>query len=232
MVWQDLKGEYALTEIRIHFIKDDTARFISHLDLSRCISRAIHRSEINIWYTEGYNKHPFIVFSLPLSLGIRGLDESFNIRIMDPIESLDMNVLAKNINKYLPRGIKITRINIPVMKLADIMYARYKLNVYPLKGTVKENILLMSKFLKMDNILVEKNSKSRIKKIDLKEYIRDFKLNEDSDYTELSLILPAGNNFNINPSLVIKAFMKYSDTNVRADITREKMYNENMEAFE
>ena len=55
--------------VRIFFEKRDRARYISHLDITRCLSRAFARTDIPVWYTEGFNPRIYMTFALPLSLG-------------------------------------------------------------------------------------------------------------------------------------------------------------------
>ncbi|MBQ5742660.1 MAG: DUF2344 domain-containing protein, partial [Clostridia bacterium] len=43
---------------------------MSHLDLMRCMTRALSRAEIPVKFTEGFNPHPYLVFAAPLALGI------------------------------------------------------------------------------------------------------------------------------------------------------------------
>ena len=75
--------EYALKNVRIWFKKDYECRYISHLDLNRCMLRALHKSKIPIWHTEGFNPHPFATFPLPLSLGFRGINECMDVKLED-----------------------------------------------------------------------------------------------------------------------------------------------------
>ncbi|MBR3737453.1 MAG: TIGR03936 family radical SAM-associated protein, partial [Eubacterium sp.] len=72
-----------MQEIRLRFSKTDTAKYISHLDINRAFQRAFSRAKINLWYTEGFNPHPYMSFSLPLSLGVESLCENVDIRIID-----------------------------------------------------------------------------------------------------------------------------------------------------
>ena len=44
--------------LRVFFEKRGNIRYISHLDLMRTMTRAIRRSGIPLWYTEGFNPHP------------------------------------------------------------------------------------------------------------------------------------------------------------------------------
>ena len=47
----------ALRLIRVFFEKRDRAKYISHLDLTRCMTRAFARTDIPVWFTEGFNPH-------------------------------------------------------------------------------------------------------------------------------------------------------------------------------
>ena len=64
--------------VRIWFTKDNECKYISHLDLNRVVMRALHKSKLNIWHTEGFNPHPFVTFALPLSLGFKGVKETMD----------------------------------------------------------------------------------------------------------------------------------------------------------
>ena len=40
-------------KVRLFFTKLDRAKYISHLDMNRCMSRALKRSGLPVWYTGG-----------------------------------------------------------------------------------------------------------------------------------------------------------------------------------
>ena len=72
-----------MKNVRIWFKKDGECRYISHLDLNRTMLRALHKSKLPIWHTEGFNPHPFATFPLPLSLGFRGVNECMDVKLED-----------------------------------------------------------------------------------------------------------------------------------------------------
>ena len=88
-----------MKNVRIWFKKDDECRYISHLDLNRCVLRALHKSKIPVWHTEGFNPHPFATFPLPLSLGFRGINECMDIRLVDEISD---EKLISDFNACMP----------------------------------------------------------------------------------------------------------------------------------
>ena len=70
-----------MPNLRVFYEKTGRAKYISHLDINRCMQRALRRAEIPVWYTEGFNPHPYTTFALPLSLGYESLCETMDLRI-------------------------------------------------------------------------------------------------------------------------------------------------------
>lgn len=220
---------FALKNVRIWFEKDKSARFISHLDLNRCMTRVIQRAKIPVWRTEGFNPHPFITFALPLSLGIRGKRESMDCKLID--EDMPFKEIKDRFNKYLPEGIVVIDITEPEMKPSKISYALYKMDISSEFINTRELYNQFNEMLSLDEIMVDKKSKAGIKEVDLKENICKFTLTESENSIVLELILPAGSVTNVNPSLLLDAFKKRYDTELFADITRVDIYNEEVEPF-
>ena len=50
-----------MRDVRIRFAKTGKAKYISHLDLTRCFARAIFRAKIPLWFTEGFNPRPYMM---------------------------------------------------------------------------------------------------------------------------------------------------------------------------
>ena len=95
-----LKEGFALKSTRIWFHKFGTAKYISHLDLNRCVARAFHKAKLPMWYTEGFNPHAFVTFALPLSLGVEGKHESMDIRLL---EDMPKEEIIHRLNDYLDK---------------------------------------------------------------------------------------------------------------------------------
>ena len=109
--------------VRIWFRKIGTTRFISHLDLTRCMSRAIHRAKIPLWYTQGFNPRALLTFALPLSLGVAGERESVDIKLED--DNLSNEELLERLNAAMPDDLPVFAVTDPVMKPGKIAYASF-----------------------------------------------------------------------------------------------------------
>ena len=70
-----------MVPVRATFEKRRRAKYISHLDLMRCMQRAFKRAGVPIWYTEGFNPHAYLMFPLALSLGCESGCECMDFRI-------------------------------------------------------------------------------------------------------------------------------------------------------
>lgn len=147
-------------------------KYISHLDLMRCMTRAIKRAAIPAWYTEGFNPHLFITFALPLTLGVESLCESMDIRLT---EEMGFEEVKNRLNVNLPDGIRITNVAVPVYKANDIALPNIKLRSTQEKRKDKNEI---EEKLLGDELLAEKMGKQGkrkvLKTINLKEFVNSY----------------------------------------------------------
>lgn len=217
-------------DVRMSFQKTGMAKFISHLDTVRCITRAMKRACVPIWFTEGFNPHAFLTFAMPLSLGFESLCETVDFRLM---EEIDLNELAERINSALPVDITVKEIYVYDTSPNDIRWAEYKIVFNNPDKLLLENA---EKVLSADEILVLKKAKQGRKKVDkevnIKEHIKSFNLTEENGKLILNTILSSGTSININPMLLIGAIVKDTNTDEQdVDIIKVQSFTENMEIF-
>ncbi len=72
-------GEVYDTVIALKYSKCEEARFISHIDLLRHISRILLRADIPVRRSNGFNPHALVYFSPPLCLGATSFAEYLTI---------------------------------------------------------------------------------------------------------------------------------------------------------
>lgn len=181
----------ATVNTRVFFSKTDRAKFISHLDLYGVFQRAVRRSGLNVWYTEGLSPRLYLQFMLPLSLGQEGLHEAVDFRLL---EDIPHNETAKRLSEALPFDIRVIEVAEPKMKNTDIAFAEYEI-------TGNFDYDKFGNFCERTSIITEKKTKKGVSQIDLKPYIYALDVKD-----KIMLRLPAGNDFNINPALLIGAF--------------------------
>lgn len=93
------------TIIRFKFNKRDGFKYLSHLDISRIIKRALSRAGFRVAYSQGYNPKPKISFSPPTPLGLESLAEYADIIIDD---NVGVNEFKRRINKELKDEMRVT----------------------------------------------------------------------------------------------------------------------------
>lgn len=199
-----------MREVRIRFAKVDRAKYISHLDTNRVFQRAFARAEINIWFTEGFNPHPYMSFSLPLSLGVESLCESVDIRLTD--EMTDEEV-KNRLNEVLPEGIYIVDVYEDFMESNKIAYSDY---VFKLEFKDKESALeKINAVLNEPEILALKKAKQGkrrvFKETDIKQFIVNYNASIRDSQIVINFRLFAGPEKNLNPSLLFDTLIRLID---------------------
>ena len=217
-------------DVRMSFEKTGMAKFISHLDTVRLITRSMKRANVPIWFTEGFNPHAFLTFAMPLSLGFESLCETVDFRLM---EEVDLEELATRLNNALPVDVTDKEIYVYETSPNDIRWAEYKIifnNPDNKLLETAENILYSNE------IIVEKKAKQGRKKVakevNIKEHIKSFELTKENGKLILNTVLSSGTSININPMLLIGALVKDTETDEQdVDVIKIESYTENMEVF-
>ncbi len=206
--------------IRVCFSKWNNARYISHLDLMRTMTRVFRRARIPLWYTEGFSKHPYITFAAPLSLGYDGLAEYMDFRLESPME---MDEIVRRLNENMPVGIHVNGAAPAVNKVAAIAASHWIIQ-FPASFAAR-----VEEVLAQDAIEVQKRTKKgTYKTVDIKPMIQDPKIKKYDDTIVLDVILPSGAQ-SINPSLLIDAIIGEEEVNVR--VTRVQLLMEDGNIF-
>lgn len=211
-----------MRNVRVFFQKFAECRYISHLDLNRVMLRAVGKSRIGVWRTEGYNQHAYITFALPLSLGFSSECESMDFRLLD--DETDLSLIPARLNACLPDGIRVFDCKEAVHKPADIDAALYEAVLTSDDISIEELYTSISALFDSEKIPVEKKTKKGFKTVDLKEYVRAYSLSLNEDAVTLSVTLPAGSTTNINPTLFISELENRSGAEIFYNISRKEIY--------
>ena len=98
-------------------------KFVSHLDMNRFMIRAIRRTKIPVWYTEGFNCHAYVTFALPLSLGFQSEYEIMDFKVTDDNYSLES--VKSELAAVMPEYIEIFAVAEPCLKAGKIAFATF-----------------------------------------------------------------------------------------------------------
>lgn len=218
--------------VRVWFSKTGLSKYISHLDLNRFMTRAVRRAGIPLWYTEGFNPHPYLNFSLPLSLGIEGMNESMDIRIEGNMENGE---ILEKLQNVMVDGIEVFNVTDPENTPHDIAFAEYTI-ILQFNGEADKFLQSSLETLSGEELIVEKPGKSGRKKVmkqvNLLPNIQSCSMEKVGENVKIHTVLPAGDKMNLNPALLVQALFKASGITAELTyITRENLLTEQMTVF-
>lgn len=211
----------ALQTVRVVFSKTGQARFISHLDLMRTMTRVMRRAEIPLWYTEGFNRHPYLTFAAPLPLGQEGLHETMDLRLE---EDMPMTELVERLNAAMPAGMGAVGAAPAAAKPGALAAARYRVDFRCPREAVEA-------LLNRPEIPVEKKTKKKtVKTVDIRPHFANAELTDLPDGVRMTVTLPCGQE-NVNPVLFAGALQKAAGTAVPYRVVRLELMDESGAPF-
>ena len=216
--------------VRVWFKKMGMSRYVSHLDLMRAMTRSVRRAEVPLWYTEGYNPHPYLTFALPLSLGMESLYESMDMRIEGESTNEEIFELLKG---SMPPGIEIVSVDDHVDDPKTIAFGEFDL-LFDCDDA-KALSSLIEQMLSKEELIVQKLGKQGRKKvlkdINLLEFLKEYKLSSSGNRVKLTVVFPAGSTTNINPTLLSDEIVKQSGEDIASFVVRKRLMKADMENF-
>ena len=216
--------------VRIWFKKMGMSRYVSHLDLMRAMSRTLRRAKVPLWYTEGYNPHPYMTFALPLSLGMESLCESMDVRIVGESTNEELFEMLKG---SMPPGIDIISVEEPQYDPKHISFGEFDI-LFDCEKNADSLKTLIEDMLSKDELIVQKLGKKGrhkvLKDINLIEFIKSYSVSVFGERVKVTITLPAGSTTNVNPSLLADEIQKRSG-DVSYTIIRKKLMVEDMTTF-
>lgn len=207
-----------MKNVRVWFSKTGAAKYISHLDLTRSMSRALKLSRLPVWYTEGFNPHIYMTFAMPLSLGVSGLRECMDIRLT---EDVDLAEAAHRLGEHLPKDISVLEITEPEMGFDAVAYADYEICMETEDAPLLASML--EEMLGQDSVVVMKHSKKGDKEFDIKPHFTLLDKQIGPGLLKIMLRASCSQEGSVNPSLLLEALKRYKNLEPYAEITRSRL---------
>lgn len=178
--------------VRIWFEKRGEASYISLLDLQRVMQRALRRSGLPVWYTQGFNPHIYLTFACPLALGQESICENCDVKSEQ--ETIDCEQWARQLAPTLPAGLRVIRVALAQQKPGEIAFADYEVRIPEAFADALEQ------YNCCETAPVVKKTKSGPKQIDFKAYLPRIEYQIEGQDAVFRLRLPAGSAVNLNPA--------------------------------
>jgi radical SAM family uncharacterized protein/radical SAM-linked protein len=90
---------------RASYVKTDTARLLSHIDVHTIIQQGFRRAGISVSYTQGFHPKMQMIYPPALPLGMEGRKEWIEFKSFFLFSE---NEFVTQVNKFLPQGISFT----------------------------------------------------------------------------------------------------------------------------
>ena len=191
--------------LRVRFKKIGSLQYISHLDLVRTMHKVIVRSKLPLWYTEGFNPKPKMVFAAPLSIGTESYAEFVDIRLS---ERMSLEVALANLNKNMTSELQALEVYYPERKLTDLKWLSYTISIKTI-GASEALAKQCEAELLSDKVEIEKKTKSgELATVDIRPLIKSINAAFDQGEIKISAVLSADASAFLNPEHLMKHLKK------------------------
>ncbi len=197
--------------IRVRFTKDGILRFLSHHELIIAILRGLRRAKVPLLFSKGFHPAPLVSFCPPLSVGITGEREYFDMEVSAPFDIISYK---DKLNNILPEGINIGEM---------VIISKDEISLNSFISRYEYKIIDSHRKIKMPkNGFKELIVKRDDKEIDISQCIEDIILMEKDNVRVIKLILIDRDILKVRVGEIVKAVF---DTNLNdLEIIRTNLY--------
>ena len=195
-----------MSKLRLLFIKEAQASYISHLDLLRTFQRAFPRTELDIRHSQGYHPHPIISIVLPLPVG-----QSSDCELLDfeVTQDTDGRGIAEKLNTGMPCGLRVLDCYPAVRPVRDLTYLRADLTLEYDSGVPENAAARLTELLSRPVLVIQKRTKRKeLADVDIAPMIKGFSFTEGEGVVTGTVTVLAQNP-GLNPQLLEKAVERY-----------------------
>lgn len=187
--------------VRMKFTKQGPVRFLSHLDLLRCIERALRRGQIPVAYTVGFHPRIRISFGPALALGHSSQCEWMDVDMADDV---DVDDVSRRLSAALPVGCEIRAARLLESGAralqAAVQRACYRVVLDPADAPPDDLPARVEAFLARQEIPLSKKNKV----VNLRAFVHELRVCEEAPPT-LEMTLRVGQEGSVRPEDVLTA---------------------------
>jgi radical SAM-linked protein len=221
--------------LRVKFSKTGRLAYISHLDLVRTMNKIVVRAKLPLWYTEGFNPKPKMVFSVPLSTGTESDVEFMDIRLT---QRCDRFSVVDALNANSTEELKFIEAYYPETKLTELKWMSYLIKIKT-QGDIQKLAEACEAHLSSTDLEIVKKTKSgEEKSVQVAHLIKSVSAVADGDVSRINGVFCADQSCFLNPENLIRSLREHvgilQDENIVNEwysIKRIGAYTEEMEIF-
>ena len=217
-----------MSKLRLLFVKEGTAAYISHLDLLRTVQRAFPRTELEIKHSQGFHPHPIISIVLPLPVA-----QSSDCELLDfeVTQDTDGSGIAEKLNEGLAgvaaaamgrrtdvygaltdgaaEGLRVLDCYEAKRPVRELAYLRADMELEYDHGVPEGAAEALMDLFHRPELLIEKRTKRKqLAEVDIAPMIRSIAFAEEKNLLRAAVTVRAQNP-GLNPQLLEKAIARY-----------------------
>lgn len=191
-----------MSKLRLLFIKEAQAAYISHLDLLRTFQRAFPRTELEIKHSQGYHPHAIISIVLPLPVG-----QSSDCELLDfeVTQDSDGHGIAEKLNTGMPAGLRVLDCYEAVRPIRELVYLKADVTFEYDNGVPQGAADALTALFGRESLVIQKRTKRKeLADVDIAPMIHAVELQEGEGCITGTVTVQAQNP-GLNPQLLEKA---------------------------
>lgn len=194
-----------MSKLRLLFIKEAQAAYISHLDLMRTFQRCFPRTELEIKHTQGYHPHPIISIVLPLPVGQSSECELLDFEVT---QQSNGSGIAEKLNTGMPAGIRVLECYEVTRPVRELHALQADVTLEYDNGVPANAAAAINELLHRESLIIEKRTKRKeLAEVDIAPMILDAAVTEGENALYIDLKVQAQNP-GLNPQLIEKAIAR------------------------
>ena len=195
-----------MSKLRLLFIKEAQASYISHLDLLRTFQRAFPRTELDIKHSQGYHPHPIISIVLPLPVGQSSECELLDFEVT---QDTDGSGIAEKLNTGMPSGLRVLDCYPATRPVRDLAFLRADVTFEYDNGVPADAAEAITALLRCPELVIQKRTKRKdLADVDVAPMIKEVSFTAGEGVVTGTVTVQAQNP-GLNPQLLEKAITRY-----------------------
>ncbi len=219
-----------MAKLRLLFVKEAQASYISHLDTMRTFQRVFPRAALHLKHSNGFHPHPIISIVLPLSVC-----QSSDCELLDfeTLEESDGAGVAEKLNPGLPAGLRAVACYPAVRPVRELAFLRAQLELIYDGGVPADAVPSLRELFSRGSLIIEKRTKHKeLAQVDVAPLLREISFDARDGSVFVDAVV-AAQNPGLNPAflaqLIERELPQYRPDFVR--VRRRELYDAKMEPF-
>lgn len=219
-----------MSKLRLIFVKEHQASYISHLDVMRTFQRVFPRAGLSLRHSNGFHPHPILSIVLPLPVG-----QSSECELLDfeTVEDSDGTLVPEALNSGMPAGLRVLQCYPVVRPVRQMAFLRAALELDYDNGVPEDAAERIRTLLAQEELLVEKRTKHKgMTELNIAPLIRSLTLTEEKNMLRMDAVV-AAQDPGLNPALIGAAVARHLP-DIAPDFTRvrrKELYDAEMNVF-